>query len=152
MKKYTSRATKWLIVVSLICGVVLLTGIILAFASIGNIGLPIGLIMMGGLLGILSFSCFLAEKSRVLIISAGQIIFPRGAEINGKSVFQKTVVKTSEISSAETHSFKGDGLIAKDTDFYTLSLTNGRKITLTLYHYGKEAEKEIWETIKSSIV
>ena len=63
MKKYTSRATKWLIVVSLICGVVLLTGIIL---------------------------------------------------------------------------------------FYTLSLTNGRKITLTLYHYGKEAE--IWETIKSSIV
>lgn len=75
MKKYTSRATKWLIVVSLICGVVLLTGIILAFAGIGNIGLPIGLIMMGGLLGILFFSCFLAEKSRVLIISAGQIIF-----------------------------------------------------------------------------
>ena len=77
MKKYTSRATKWLIVVSLICGVVLLTGIILAFAGIGNIGLPIGLIMMGGLLGILFFSCFLAEKSRVLIISAGQIIFHR---------------------------------------------------------------------------
>lgn len=46
MKKYTSRATKWLIVVSLICGVVLLTGIILAFAGIGNIGLPIGLILL----------------------------------------------------------------------------------------------------------
>ena len=67
MKKYTSRATKWLIVVSLICGVVLLTGIILAFAGIGNIRLPIGLIMMGGLLGILFFCCFLAEKSRVSI-------------------------------------------------------------------------------------
>ena len=35
MKKYTSRATKWLIVVSLICGVVLLTGIILALLAQG---------------------------------------------------------------------------------------------------------------------
>ena len=152
MKRYTSRATKLLAIVALICGTVVLMGIILAFAGVQNIGLPIGFILLGGLLGAIFLACWLAEKSRVLIISAGQIIFPRGAEINGKSVFQKTVVKTSEISSAETHSFKGDGLIAKDTDFYTLSLTNGRKITLTLYHYGKEAEKEIWETIKSSIV
>ncbi len=73
MKKYTSQATKWLLAVSLICGVVLLTGIILAFAGIGNIGVPIGLMMMGGLLGIIFFSCFIAEKSRVLIIDADQI-------------------------------------------------------------------------------
>ena len=152
MKRYTSRATKLLAIVALICGAVVLIGIILAFAGAKNIWLPFAFILLGGLLGIIFLACFLAEKSRVLIISAGQIILPRGAEINGKLVFQKTVVKTSEISSAETHSFKGDGLIAKDTDFYTLSLTNGRKITLTLYHYGKEAEKEIWETIKSSIV
>ena len=91
MKKYTSQATKWLMIVSLICGVVLLTGIILAFAGSGNIGLPIGLIMMGGLLGILFFSCFLAEKSRALIIDTDKIIFPRGAEKNGITVFQKIV-------------------------------------------------------------
>ena len=151
MKKYSSRAVKFLAIISLTCGAILLTGIALLFAKIDNIGLQIGLIGLGGLLGITFFTCFLAEKSRALIMDTDKVIFPRGAEINGKIVFQKTVVKTSEISSAETHSFKGDGLIAKDTDFYTLRLTNGKKITLTLYHYGKEAEKEIWETIKSRI-
>ena len=151
MKKYTSRATKWLIVVSLICGVVLLTGIILAFAGVGNIGLPIGLIMMGGLLGILFFSCFLAEKSRALIINADQITFPRGAEINGKTVFQKTTIQTTQIRSVETKFYPGDGVIAKDTNFYTLRLKDGTSVTFTLYAYGKEAEKEILETIKSSI-
>ena len=151
MKKYTSQATKWLMIVSLICGVVLLTGIILAFAGIGNIGLPIGLIMMGGLLGILFFSCFLAEKSRALIINADQITFPRGAEINGKTVFQKTTIQTNQIRSVETKFYPGDGVIAKDTDFYTLRLKDGTSVTFTLYAYGKEAEKEILETIKSSI-
>ena len=138
-------------IVSLICGVVLLTGIILAFAGIGNIGLPIGLIMMGGLLGILFFSCFLAEKSRALIINADQITFPRGAEINGKTVFQKTTIQTTQIRSVETKFYPGDGVIAKDTDFYTLRLKDGTSVTFTLYAYGKEAEKEILETIKSSI-
>ena len=151
MKKYTSQATKWLMIVSLICGVVLLTGIILAFAGIGNIGLPIGLIMMGGLLGILFFSCFLAEKSRALIINADQITFPRGAEINGKTVFQKTTIQTNQIRSVETKFYPGDGVIAKDTNFYTLRLKDGTSVTFTLYAYGKEAEKEILETIKSSI-
>ena len=151
MKKYTSQATKWFMIVSLICGVVLLTGIILAFADIGNIGLPIGLIMMGGLLGILFFSCFLAEKSRALIINADQITFPRGAEINGKTVFQKTTIQTTQIRSVETKFYPGDGVIAKDTDFYTLRLKDGTSVTFTLYAYGKEAEKEILETIKSSI-
>ena len=65
MKKYTSQATKWLMIVSLICGVVLLTGIIFAFAGIGNIGVLIGLILMGGLLGIIFFSCFLPKKAEL---------------------------------------------------------------------------------------
>ena len=99
MKKYTSQATKWLMIVSLICGVVLLTGIIFAFAGIGNIGVLIGLILMGGLLGIILFSCFIAEKSRALIINADQITFPRGVEINGKTVFQKTTIQTTQIKS-----------------------------------------------------
>ncbi len=83
MKKYSSQAEKWLTVVSLICGVVLLTGIIIAFAGIENIGLPIGLILMGGLLGVIFFSCFLAEKSRALVLDTDRVIFPRGAEISG---------------------------------------------------------------------
>ena len=151
MKKYTSKATKWLMVVTFVCCVLLFTGIILILMEVANIGLLIGLILMGGLLGIIFFSCFLAEKGRVLIISADQIVFPRGIEINGKSAFQRTVVKTSEINSVEISSYKGDGLIAKTTIFYTLRLTDGRKITVTLYHYGKEAEKEILEAIKSFI-
>lgn len=151
MKKYTSKATKWLMVVTFVCCVLLFTGIILILMEVANIGLLIGLILMGGLLGIIFFSCFLAEKGRVLIISADQIVFPRGIEINGKTAFQRTVVKTSEINSVEISSYKGDGLIAKTTIFYTLRLTDGRKITVTLYHYGKEAEKEILEAIKSFI-
>ena len=151
MKKYTSQATKWLMIVFLICGVLLLTGIILAFAGVGNIGVPIGLMMMGGLLGIIFFSCFIAERSNVLIINADQITFPRGAEINGKTVFQKTTVKTKQIRSVEIKFYPGDGVIAKDTNFYTLRLKDGTSVTFTLYAYGKEAEKEILETIKSSI-
>jgi len=139
-------------IITLICGAVLLTGIILAFLEVANIALPIGLIMMGGLLGVLFFTCFLAEQGRYLIIDADRIVFPRGAEINGKTVFQKMIVKINEIASVEINSFKGDGLIAKDTNFYTLRLTDGKKVTVTLYSYGKEAEKEILETIKRSIV
>lgn len=148
MKKYSSQATKWLMIVTLICGALLLTGIIFAFTEAANTGLPVVLILMGGLLGVVFFSCFLAEKSRSLIIYADRIVFPRGTEINGKPVFQKTIVKTSEILSVEINSVKGDGLISKDTIFYTLRLTDGKKVTVTLYSYGKEAEKDIIETIK----
>jgi len=151
MKKYTSQATKRLMIISLICGAVLLTGIVLAFAGIGNIGVPIGLILMGGLLGVIFFSCFLAEKSRVLLIGADQITFPRGADINGKTVFQKTIIQTNQIRSVETNYYSGDGVIAKDTNFYTLRLKDGMRVTVTLFAYGKEAEKEILETIKSGI-
>jgi len=151
MKKYTSQATKRLMIISLICGAVLLTGIVLAFAGIGNIGVPIGLILMGGLLGVIFFSCFLAEKSRALVIDTGRIILPRGAEINGRTVFQKTIIQTNQIRSVETNYYSGDGVIAKDTNFYTLRLKDGMRVTVTLFAYGKEAEKEILETIKSGI-
>ncbi len=152
MKKYSSRAEKWLMVVSLICGVVLLTGIIIAFAGIENIGLPIGLILMGGLLGVIFFSCFLAEKSRALVLDTDRVIFPRGAEINGRTVFQKTVVRICDIGSVESKFHKGDKIISNDCFFYMLRLKDGTSVTVTLYAYGKDAEKEIWETIKSSIV
>lgn len=150
MKRYYSRAVKLLAMASLTCCAVLLTGIVLLFAKIENIGLPIGFILLGGLLGILFLACFVAEKSRTLMIDADKIILPRGATINGKTIFQKTVIKMREIKSVERSLYKGDGVISKDACFYTLKLRDGRNVTVTLYAYGKEAEKEILETIKKN--
>ncbi len=152
MKKYTSRATKWLGVATLICGAVLLTGVIFAFANVENIGLPIGLILMGGSLSVLFLICYLADKSRTLIIDTDTITFPRGIEKNGKTVFQKTVVKICEINSVESKFYKGDNIISGDCFFYTLKLKDGTNITVTLFAYGEDAEKDILETIKRSIV
>ena len=135
----------------LICGAVVLIGIIIAFAGVKNIGLPIGFILLGGLLGVIFLACFFAEKSRALIINTDNVIFPRGAEKNGKTVFQKTVVRICDIGYVESKFHKGDKLISNDCFFYTLRLKDGTSVTVTLYAYGKEAEKEIWETIKNSI-
>ncbi len=149
MKKYTSQATKRLGIITLICGAVLLAGIILICSEISTAS--IAMITLSGLLGILFFCCFLAEKSRGLIIDTEKIIFPRGAEKNGRMVLQKTVVRFCDISSVDTKLYRGDGVISKDTFFYTIKLKDGTKITVTLYAYGKEAEKEILEAIKRSI-
>ena len=151
MKKYTSRATRVLSIAVLICGAVVLIGIILAFAGVENIGLPICFILLGGLLGVIFLACFLAEKSRALIIDTDKIIFPRGAERNGKTVFQKTVVRICDIGSVESKFYKGDKIISNDCFFYTLRLKDGTSVTVTLYTYGKQAEKEIWETLTNSI-
>lgn len=149
MKKYVSRATRWLGIVALICGIVFLAGIILIFLEIQTAA--IAMITSGVVLGILFFSCFLAEKSRGLIIDNEKIIFPRGAEKNGKMVLQKIVVRFCDISSVDTKLYKGNGLVSKDASFYTIKLKDETKITVTLYAYGKEAEKEILEAIKRSI-
>lgn len=150
MKKYVSRATRWLAIVSLICGAVLLIGMILIFAEIPAVA--VAMVALGGILGVLFFSCFLAEKSRVLIIDNEKIIFPRGADKNGKIIFQKTVVKFCNISSIDTKLSKGDGLIVKDTYFYTIKLKDGTRITVTLCAYGKYAEKEIFKMMKDRII
>ncbi len=152
MKRYTSRTTKLLAIAALICGTVVLIGIIIVFTGVKNIGLPVGFILLGGLLGVIFLACFLAEKSRALIIDADKIVFPRGTEKNGKTVFQKTVVRICDIGSVESKLRKGDTIISDDCFFYTFRLKDGTSITVTLYAYGKEAEKEILETIKSSIV
>jgi len=152
MKRYTSRATKLFAIAALTCCTVLLIGVILVFANIENIGLPIGFILLGGLLGIIFLACFLAEKSRTLIIDTDKVIFPRGAEKNGITVFQKTVIPLDEIRSVESKFHKGDKIISDDCFFYTFRLKDGTSITVTLYAYGKDAEKEILETIKSNIV
>ncbi|MBQ9805662.1 MAG: DUF5381 family protein [Clostridia bacterium] len=150
MRKYTSRATRWLAIVSLICSAVLLIGVILIFAELPIIS--VAMVVSGGILGIVFFSCFLAEKNRALIIDIEKIIFPRGADKNGKIIFQKTVVKFCDIDSIDAQLRKGDGLIAKDTYFYTMKLKDGTRITVTLYAYGKYTEKEIFETMKDRII
>ena len=152
MKKYTTRATKRLAIFAIISVVLLLMGIILIVANFSNVGLTVGLTVGGGLMSILFITCFFAEKSHWLTINGDEIVLPKGADINGKMVFKRTVAKIDEITSVESNLYKGDGLISKDTYFHTLKLKDGTKITFTLYAYGKEAEKEIWETIKSSIV
>ena len=146
MKKYFSRATMCLGIIALLCGVALLVGSILAFVNTSMSSIV--MIALGGVFGILFLICFLAEKSRALIIDTEKIIFPRGADKNGKIVFQKTTVKLCDINSVDTKLYKGDGIISKDTSFHTINLKDGTKITVTLYAYGKEAENEILETIK----
>lgn len=151
MKKYTSRATKWLATFVLLCSILFSIGIALLFSKDPLVSISIPLISSGGLLGVLFLCCFLAENSRTLIIDADKIIFPRGADKNGKIVFQKTVVKRSEIRSVESAFHKGDKIISGDCFFHTLKLKDGTKITVTLYAYGKEAEKEIIEIIRKGI-
>ena len=151
MKRYTSRATKRLLIAILTSVAIFATGIVLIVANASTIGLQIGATMFGGLMSIMFGSIFFAERSRVLIIENDKFIFPRGADINGKNVFQKTVVRKCDILSLESKFHKGDGIISGDCFFYTLKLKNGTKITVTLYAYGKEAEKEILEMIQNSI-
>ena len=152
MKKYISTATKPLLIVAVICGAIFLMGIALILIEVPNIGLSIGLILMGGFLCILFLACYFVEKSRALIIDTDKIVFPRGSRINGATVFRKTVVSVSDIKSIESNLFKGDGLVAKDTNLYTLRLTDSKKITVTLYAYGKQAETEIVEEIEAFLI
>ena len=149
MKKYVSKATKWLGIVTLLCGVVLLVGVILAFVKM--ITVSIVMITSGVMFAIFFFTVFFAEKSRALIIDNEKIIFPRGANKNGRMVLEKTTVKFCDIASIGIELYKGDGFVSKDTNFYTLKLKNRETITVTLYAYGKKEEKEILEIIKKSI-
>ena len=151
MKKYTSHATKWLALFSIISTLMLLIGIAFIIVNISNVGLQLGLTFIGGFMSIFFLPLFFAEKSRWLIIDADKIILPRGADHNGRTVIKRTVIKTDEIISLESRFYKGDKIFTGDCFFYTLKLKNGTKITFTLYAYGKEAEKEIVETIKNRI-
>ncbi len=151
MKKYTSRATKWLAIFVIISAVTLVIGVIHIVTNSSKIGLQIGATMLGGLMSILFLSCFLAEKSRYLTVNDGRIILSRGAAKNGKMSLHRTIINMGEISSIESKLYKGDGIISQDTYFHILSLKDGSKITFTLFVYGKKAEEEIVETIRKNI-
>ena len=151
MKTYISRATKWLAILTIISVAVLIAGIICIVAHSSNVELQIGLTMLGGLMSMLFLACFFAEKSRYLTIDCEKIVLPRGADKNGKMSFQKTVINIDEIHSIKSELYKGDGIISKDTLFHTLKLKDGTAIKFTLYAYGKDAEKEILESIEKHI-
>ena len=102
-------------------------------------------------MSILFLSCFLADKSRYLTIGDEKIVLPRGANINGKTSFNRIIINTNEIRSIKSELHKGDGIIAKDTLFHTLTLDDGTRIMFTLYAYGKDAEDEILAAIKKLI-
>ncbi len=151
MKTYISRATKLLAILAVIGITVLISGIICLLAHSSNVGLQIGLTMLGGLMSILFLPCFWAEKSRHLTIDDEKIVLPRGANINEKTSFRRIIISTNEIRSIKSALHKGDGIIAKDTLFHTLTLNDGTRIKFTLYAYGKDAEDEILEAIKKLI-
>ena len=151
MKKYTSRAVKWLALVAVISIAILSAGIICIIIDSSNVGLQVGLTMFGGLMTILFLSFFFAEKSRYLTIDDKKIVLPRGADKNEKISFKRTIINTNEIRSLKSELYKGDGIISKDTLFHTLTLNDGTRIKFTLYSYGKDAEDEILEAIKKHI-
>ena len=151
MKKYTSRAVKWLALVAVISIAILSAGIIYIIIDSSNVGLQVGLTMFGGLMTILFLSCFFAEKSRYLTIDDKKIVLPRGADKNEKISFNRTIINTNEIRSIKSELYKGDGIISKDTLFHTIKLNNGTTIKFTLYAYGKEAEIEILESIRKHV-
>lgn len=150
MKKYKSRATVYLAVLTLISIAIFTIGIVcICFSS--NAGLQVVLVMSGGLMSVVFISCYFAEKSRTLIIDTDKIVFPRGTDVNGKMIWFPKAITTDEISSVESKLYKGDGLISRDTYFHTLKLKDGTKVTVLLYAYGKKAEKEILEVIRNRI-
>ena len=95
MKKYTSRATKRLAILTTISVAVLIVGIICILAHLSSVGLQIGLTMLGGLMSSLFLSCIYAEKSRYLTIDDEKIVLPRGANINEKTSFNRTIINTN---------------------------------------------------------
>lgn len=106
---------------------------------------------MGGLNLIWLLPCYFATRSRRLIIDNEKIILSRGALINEKTHFKKTAVRFDEISSLGIQYHDGDGIISLGTAFYTLTLKDGTKITVTLYEFGKAAEQEIINTVRQRI-
>lgn len=150
MKKYNSQATKWLVIPSLISIAMLITGVVCVIVDISDIISQIGLISLGGLFSILFIACCLAEGSRYLTIDDEKIDLPRGADINGKTALKRTVAAIDGINSIESALRKGNRIVTKDTNFYSLRMKDGAIISFTLYAYGKN-EEEIISTLKKKI-
>ena len=150
MKKYKPKAAKWFAIFTLLSLLVLVTGITLILLGISSLSMQIFLTAIGGVMSILFLLCLFSVNSSVLEISEKTISLPRSVKINGKKVFQKTVIPKDNIKQIESNFFKGDGLISRNCFFHTIILKNGTRITFTLYEYGNSAEKEILEKMKKA--
>lgn len=151
MKKYISRATKPLAIVSLFSLIMLLVAICLAIAKIPNGALSFGLIFLGGFLSVIFVSAYYIEKSRFITINLDAISLPRGVEYNGVTSFKRTTLRLDAIASIQTECRKGVFPLSEDTNFHTVILKDGGTVTFTLYAYGKNAEKKILSSIKENI-
>ena len=157
MKKYTPIATKWLAAISLICGAMVVVGIVLGFMESGDSDVVLLLISMGTMLGIIVFPVFLASRTRYLLIDEKTIILPRGTAVNGKvTLGKRTVIQRKDILSLSSQYYRAP-LILKiladhaDQTYHTITLKDGTSIRFQLSEYGKKAEKEILAIIRQSI-
>ena len=158
MKKYTSRVTKWVAFPTIIGMLTLVVGIVLMIIKLSDIGVKFTSI--GGAISTISLPIYFDEKSRWLTIDDSKIDLPRGASINGKIDFERTVIKIDEIVSVEREFHKGDGItigsffgVVTHVDCFinTIKLKDNTEIVFNLYAYGKKAENEIIETLRKSI-
>ena len=158
MKKYTSRVIKWAAFSTIIGMVMLVIGIILMIIKLSDIGSEFTSI--GAAISTVSLCFYFSEKSRWLTIDDSKIDLPRGANINGKKAFERTVIKIDEIVSVEREFQKGGGItigiffgaITPAACFInTIKLKDNTEIVFYLDTYGKKAENEIIETLRKSI-
>ena len=160
MKKYVSSSQKWLLLCLIVFVMILIADVIIFVFKLVSTSVYVPLTIFSFLLFILFLAIFFAEKSRYLTVDDRQITLPRGAIINGKTAFSKTLIEFDSVCSFESKFRKGDhgvfaliisllgGVYAKDTTFYSIKLINGDTVTFTLYEFGKESETEIVSAIK----
>ncbi len=141
MKKYRQTALVPLIVLSLLCGVIILTGIILILLDTPTEDAVLFLLGMGIPLEIIWLAVLLPTARNCLLIDDRQIIFPvtRSPHFSLK----RNVVCFDRVEYIQPILRTGDGIIAKDTTFYRFVLKDGTEFTETLYAYGKDAEQRI---------
>lgn len=152
MKRYVSKSVKGFFLISVICALILVIGIILIITNHPNLSLKIGMTIGGGMMAPLFLLIFFAERSRWFEIDEKKIIFPRGTIDNdGNTILRRTVIEMNEIASLESKFHEGDKIFTGDCFHHTLKLTDGRKITFMLYGYGNKAEAEIIEAIQKRI-
>lgn len=160
MKKYVSSSLKWLLLCLIVFVMILIAAVVIFVFKLVSTSVSVPLTIFSFLLFILFLAIFFAEKSRYLTVDDRQITLPRGAIINGKTAFSKTLIEFDFVCSFESKFRNGDhgvfaliisllgGVNAKDTTFYSIKLINDDTVTFTLYEFGKESETEIVSAIK----
>lgn len=149
MKKYVSVELRKTAIVAIILSAAALIGLIVTFTE-GFLSEAFILTLFLLLLALLFWVCWLAEKSRYLTVDEEKVSFPRGVG-NGIRFFQRTTVYFRDVQTIVSELKKGDGFITGDSLWHTMTMRDGTAISFYLYEYGKEAEREIIETIQNRI-